>query len=64
MNGAEGKEILAKTFFLDRKIRVPRNAMIGVTVDFENNLELKPDVEIVIDPTWDGVNDDGDVDVN
>lgn len=64
MNGAEGKEILAKTVFLDRKIRVPRNAMIGVTVDFENNLELKPDVEIVIDPTWDGVNDDGDVDVN
>ena len=64
MNGAEGKEILAKTVFLDRKIRVPRNAMLGVTVDFENNLELKPDVEIVIDPTWDGVNDDGDVDIN
>lgn len=64
MNGVEGKEVLAKTVFLNQKIQVPRNAVIGIDVDFDNNLELNPDVEIVVDPTWDGVHDDGDINVN
>lgn len=64
MPGSKGSEIVAAERELTNTLQVIRNQCVGVLADFNNSITATPTIAITINPDWDGINGDTDVDIN
>lgn len=62
MDDGVGGEILAYDQTLKEDVRIFRNQLTRVETDFEGDISKAPSVKVTINPEWDGVNDDTNVD--
>lgn len=64
MTGSEGTEIVASRRTLTDRLQVVRNQLTGIRADFNHSITVQPDIQIVLNPDWDGVNGDTDIDID
>lgn len=64
MEGSQGHEVVALHTTLTSELHVLRNQMVGIKVDFNHSIITTPTINIVINPDWDGINGDTDVDID
>lgn len=64
MPGSNGEEIIAAQRELTQKLQVVRNQRMGISVNFNNSIASVPGVTITLNPDWDGINGDTDIDIN
>ena len=59
-DGAKGEVLAYENMLAD--IQILRNQLTRVEVNFDYNISMEPSVSITINPKWDGVHDDTNVD--
>ena len=64
MKGSQGDEIIALHCTLTDQLKVLRNQLVGITVNFNHSITTTPSVNIVINPDWDGIDGDTGVDID
>ena len=64
MTGSKGTEIVASRRTLTDRLQVVRNQLTGIRADFNHSITVQPDIQIVLNPDWDGVNGDTDIDID
>lgn len=64
MKGSQGEEIVALRRTLTNQLKVLRNQLVGIKVNFNHSITTTPNINIFINPDWEGINDDTGVDID
>lgn len=64
MTGSQGEETVASRRVLTDRLQVVRNQLTGILADFNYSITGQPGIQITLNPDWDGVDGDTDIEID